>query len=252
MECPVTQLCHMWHTCATHRTRPASWQTSYLSVIAPTWKQLVFGALCNRPCLHAFISAHSVHCIGDQGGTVQPTALPNSQHTVSTRGGWQLSRQLPTVGRFLHPPVWVSIRFHICYTSFWSLTRTAMQFDSLSPCLHVTLSLFIVVVALFFVVVITHSSQTKNVTGWLIDWFIHQSQHSKRVRVGSWLQHWLPVPVLGVCSGRWGVRRRGVHCERRLYPLRPDGQAGLLRHRHGPAQTGNNHTVSQQWHNMKL
>lgn len=170
MVCPVTQLCHMWHSCATHRTRPASLQTSYLSVITPTWKQhVVFGALCNRPCLHAFVSAHSVHCIGDQGGTVQPTALPNSQHAVSTRGGRQLSCQLPTVGRFLHPPVWVSIRFHICYTSFWSLTRTAMQFDSLSPCLHVTLSLFIVVVALFFVVVITHVIHCRQRT-WQADW----------------------------------------------------------------------------------
>lgn len=102
------------------------------------------------------------------------------------------------------------------------------------------------------------SSQTKNVTGWLIDWMLALVYKPKRVRVGSWLQHWLPVPVLGVCSGRWGVRRRGVHCERRLYPLRPDGQAGLLRHRHGPAQTGNNHcfttmtqyeTVMQGWTN---
>lgn len=41
-----------------------------------------------------------------------------------------------------------------------------------------------------------------------------------------------------VFSGWRGVRRRRVHCERRLHPLRPDGEAGLLRHRHGPAQTG--------------
>ena len=49
-------------------------------------------------------------------------------------------------------------------------------------------------------------------------------------------------PVLCVCSGWRGVRRRRVHCERRLHPLRPDGQAGLLRHRHGAAQTGKRNT----------
>lgn len=224
-----------------------------ISVTTPTWKQLVFGALCNRPCLHAFVSTHSVHCIGDQGGTVQPTALPNSQHAVSTRGGWQLSRQLPTVGRFLHPPVWVSIRFHICYTSFWSWRE---QRCSLTACHLVYMSPSHCHCSRSFVLCCSNytcdSSQTKNVTGWLIDWMLALVYKPKCVRVGSWLQHWLYVPVLGVCSGRWGVRRRGVHCERRLYPLRPDGQAGLLRHRHGPAQTGNNHTVSQKWHNMKL
>lgn len=45
--------------------------------------------------------------------------------------------------------------------------------------------------------------------------------------------------ALCVSSGRRGVRRRRVHRERRLHPLRPDGQAGLLRHRHGAAPTGN-------------
>lgn len=46
----------------------------------------------------------------------------------------------------------------------------------------------------------------------------------------------LLIPLLRVFfSGRRGVRRRGVHCERRLHPLRPDRQAGVLGHRHGPA-----------------
>lgn len=39
-------------------------------------------------------------------------------------------------------------------------------------------------------------------------------------------------------SGWWGVGRRGVHCEGRLHPLRPDSQVGLLCHGHGAAQTG--------------
>ncbi len=39
-------------------------------------------------------------------------------------------------------------------------------------------------------------------------------------------------------SGRWGVWRRGVCCERWLYSLWPDGQIGLLCYWHGPAQTG--------------
>lgn len=46
----------------------------------------------------------SVHRIRDQGGAVQPAAVPNSQHALSARGRWQLSRQLPAVGRLLHPP----------------------------------------------------------------------------------------------------------------------------------------------------
>lgn len=54
---------------------------------------------------------------------------------------------------------------------------------------------------------------------------------------GEWVAH-LFFPLACVFSGRRGVRRRRVHCERRLHPLRPDGQAGVLGHRHGPAQTG--------------
>lgn len=50
----------------------------------------------------------------------------------------------------------------------------------------------------------------------------------------------------GICfffcifSGWRGVGRRRVHCERRLHSLRTDSQAGVLRHGHGPAQTGKN------------
>jgi len=52
----------------------------------------------------------SVHRVGDQGGAVQPAPLPDGQHALSPRGGRQLPRQLPAVGRLLHPPVWVSNR----------------------------------------------------------------------------------------------------------------------------------------------
>lgn len=46
----------------------------------------------------------SVHRVGDQGGAVQPAAVPNGQHALPTRGGRKLPRQLPAVGRLLHPP----------------------------------------------------------------------------------------------------------------------------------------------------
>lgn len=51
----------------------------------------------------AVLFVRSVHRIGDQGGAVQPAAVPNSQHALSARGRWQLPRQLPAVGRLLHP-----------------------------------------------------------------------------------------------------------------------------------------------------
>lgn len=53
--------------------------------------------------------------------------------------------------------------------------------------------------------------------------------------------------ALCVFSGWWRVRRRRVHCERRLHPLRPDSQAGLLCHWHGSAQTGKRNTQKLEW-----
>lgn len=61
----------------------------------------------------------------------------------------------------------------------------------------------------------------------------------KRNRCGACVLVVVYCVVLCVCSGRRGVWRRRIHCERRLHPLRTDSQAGLLCHRHGSAQTGN-------------
>lgn len=134
------------------------------------------GPYVTPPCVSVLASACSVHCVGDQGGTLQPTALPNSQHTLSTRGGRQLPRQLPAVGRFLHPLVWVSVK--------------------------------------------------------MLLFLLRRQQKEQR---SSRSQHWLLSSCV-LCSSGWrGVRRRRVHCERRLHSLRPDSQAGVLRHRHGSA-----------------
>lgn len=65
------------------------------------------GAACLLPShvsLSVPASVRSVHRIRDQSGAVQPTPLPDGQHTLPSRGGGQLPRQFPAVGRLLHPP----------------------------------------------------------------------------------------------------------------------------------------------------
>lgn len=139
----LTQLCHIQHTWTAHIATSAL--SSFLSQRKRSWP--VNSVWCSGhyvTCLCVFV--HSVYCIRDQGGTLQPAPVPNSQYALSTRGGRQLSRQLPAVGRLLHPPVWVSSAGAATQIQTLMLKISSAwvkwgKSDSLSLCLHVSLCL---------------------------------------------------------------------------------------------------------------